>query len=104
MSGFPESSCNPDETGGNRVQEDSRQIVRIERKVTGFGYKAKANLTVMTITGGRNMKVIRRNAKLVGVFLTILMLFISVPFDSVLAAMIETEAMLDLTPAQQARE
>lgn len=86
------------------MQEDSRQIVRIERKVKGFGYKAKANLTVMTITGGRNMKVIRRNAKLVGVFLTILMLFISVPFDSVLAAMIETEAMLDLTPAQQARE
>ena len=50
------------------------------------------------------MKVIRRNAKLASVFLTILMLSITIPYQSVLAAMIETEAMLDSTGAQQARD
>ena len=50
------------------------------------------------------MKLIRQNAKPVSVFLTILMLIITVPFDSVFAAMIETEATLDLTRAKQARE
>ena len=50
------------------------------------------------------MKVIRRNAKLASVFLTILMLSITIPYQSVLAAMIGTEAMLDSTGAQQARD
>ena len=50
------------------------------------------------------MKVIRRNAKLASVFLTILMLSITIPYQSVLAAMIETEAMLNSTRAQQARD
>ena len=50
------------------------------------------------------MKVIRQNAKPVSVFLTILMLIITVPFDSVLAAMVGTEATLDLTRAKQARD
>jgi hypothetical protein len=50
------------------------------------------------------MKVIRRNAKLSGVFLTILMLSITIPYQSVLAAMIGTDAMLDSTRAQQARD
>ena len=50
------------------------------------------------------MKVIRQYAKLASVFLAILMLFITFPFDSVLAAMIETEATLGLKRAQQARD
>ena len=50
------------------------------------------------------MNLIRRNAKLASVFLTILMLYITVPFDSVLAAIIETEATLDSPSAQQARD
>ena len=50
------------------------------------------------------MKAIRRNTKLSAVFLTILMLSITIPSQSVLAAMIVTEAMLDLTRAQQARD
>ena len=50
------------------------------------------------------MTLIRRNAKLAGVFLTILTLYITAPFDSVLAAMIETEATLDLKRVHQARD
>ena len=49
------------------------------------------------------MRVIRRNAKPAGVFLTILMLSITIPYQSVFAAMIGTEATLDSTQAQQAR-
>jgi hypothetical protein len=55
-------------------------------------------------TGGGKMKVIRQTAKPVSVFLTILMLIITVPFDSVFAAMVGTEATLDLTRAKQARD
>jgi hypothetical protein len=58
----------------------------------------------MQQVGGRKMKVIRRNTKLVGVFLTILMLSITIPYQSVLAEMIETEAILNSTRAQQARD
>jgi hypothetical protein len=50
------------------------------------------------------MKLIRRNAKPACIFLTFLMLSITVPYQSVLAAMIGTEATLDLTRAQQARD
>jgi hypothetical protein len=50
------------------------------------------------------MRVIRRNAKPAGVFLTILMLSITIPYQSVLAAMIGTEDMLHSTRAQQARD
>ena len=50
------------------------------------------------------MKWIRQNAKPLCVFSTILLLLISVPLDSVLAAMVETEATLDLTRAKQARD
>ena len=49
------------------------------------------------------MKVIRQNAKLASVFLTILMLSITIPYQSVFSAMIGTEATLDSTQAQQAR-
>jgi hypothetical protein len=51
--------------------------------------------------GGTKRIWIRQNAKPVCVFSTILLLFISVPLDSVLAAMAETT--LDLTRAKQAR-
>ena len=50
------------------------------------------------------MKLIRRNAKPACIFLTFLMLSITVPYQSVLAAMIGTEATLGLTRAQQARD
>ena len=50
------------------------------------------------------MKLIRGYAKPACIFLTFLMLSITVPYQSVLAAMIGTEATLDLTRAQQARD
>ena len=50
------------------------------------------------------MKLIRQNAKPACIFLTFLMLSITVPYQSVLAAMIGTEVTLDLTQAQQARD
>ena len=50
------------------------------------------------------MKFIRQRSKSASVFLIILMLLLSVPFQSVLAAMIETEATLDMTAkGQEAR-
>ena len=50
------------------------------------------------------MRLIRGNAKPVCIFLTFLMLSITIPYQSVLAAMIRTEATLDLTRAKQARD
>jgi hypothetical protein len=50
------------------------------------------------------MKLIRQNAKPACIFLTFLMLSITVPYQSVLAAMIGTEVTLDLTQAKQARD
>ena len=49
------------------------------------------------------MKLTRQNAKLASVFLTIVMLSITIPYQSIFAAMIGTEASLDSTQAQQAR-
>ena len=50
------------------------------------------------------MKLIRQRSKSAGVFLVVLMVLLTVPYQSVLAAMIETEATLDITAAgQQAR-
>ena len=49
------------------------------------------------------MKAIRQNAKLASAFLTILMLSITIPYQSVFAAMIGTEVTLDSTRTQQAR-
>lgn len=50
------------------------------------------------------MKLIRQRSKATGVFLVILMLLVTVPYQSVLAAMIETEATLDITAkGQEAR-
>jgi hypothetical protein len=50
------------------------------------------------------MKQIRQNAKPACIFLTFLMLTITVPFQSVLAAMIGTETTLDLARAKKARD
>ena len=50
------------------------------------------------------MKLIRQRSKFTGVFLVILMVLVAVPYQSVLAAMIETEATLDITlKGQEAR-
>ena len=50
------------------------------------------------------MKLIRQRSKATGVFLVILMLLVAVPYQSVLAAMIETEATLEITAkGQEAR-
>ena len=49
------------------------------------------------------MKVIRKWLKLTSIALTILMLFISIPFQPVLAAMIGTESVMDITRAREAR-
>ena len=51
------------------------------------------------------MKLIRQHSKPTGVFLVILMVLVAVPYQSVLAAMIETEATLDITlKGQEARD
>ena len=50
------------------------------------------------------MKLIRQHSKSTGVFLVILMVLVAVPYQSVLAAMIETEATLHITfKGQEAR-
>ena len=50
------------------------------------------------------MKLIRQRSKSASVFLITLMVLLTVPFQSVLAAMIETEATLDMTAkGQEAR-
>ena len=43
------------------------------------------------------MKLIRQRSKSTGVFLVILMVMVAVPYQSVLAAMIETEATMGIT-------
>ncbi len=50
------------------------------------------------------MKCIRQNAKRLSLFSTFLLLFISVPLEPALAAMLGTEATLDLTQARQSRD
>lgn len=47
------------------------------------------------------MKLIRQRSKLLSVFLVIMMVLLSVPYQSVLAAMVETEATLTITAAGQ---
>lgn len=50
------------------------------------------------------MKLIRQRSKSTGVFLVILMVMVTVPYQSVLAAMVETETTLDITAkGQEAR-
>ena len=50
------------------------------------------------------MKLIRQRSKSTAVLLVILMVMVAVPYQSVLAAMVETEATLDITvKGQEAR-
>jgi hypothetical protein len=50
------------------------------------------------------MKLIRQRSKSTGVFLVVLMVMVAVPYQSVLAAMVETEATLVITAeGQEAR-
>lgn len=50
------------------------------------------------------MKLTREKARPAGIFLIFLMMTITVPYQSVLAAMIGTEATLDSARAQQGRD
>ncbi len=52
----------------------------------------------------RDMKVIRRAAKPVSIVLTVLMVLLSVPYQSALATMVETETVLGVAQSQEARE
>ena len=51
------------------------------------------------------MKLIRQRSKSASMFLITLMLLLTIPYQSVLAAMIETDAILDITvQGQEARD
>jgi hypothetical protein len=50
------------------------------------------------------MKVIRKKGKPISIFFAILMLFLSVPVHSVLAAMIETETVIEAGRGREVRE
>jgi len=50
------------------------------------------------------MKTLRQKMKPISMVLTVLMLLLTVPVHSVLAAMIGTETVMDLNRAQQARD
>lgn len=50
------------------------------------------------------MKLLRQKAKLVSVFMTILILLFAVPYESVFAAMIGTETVIDVAKGQEARD
>lgn len=50
------------------------------------------------------MKLLRQKAKPVSVFMTILMLLLAVPYQSAFAAMIDTEAIIDMARGQEVRD
>jgi hypothetical protein len=50
------------------------------------------------------MKLIRKNARFLGVFMAALMLLIAVPCQTILAAMIPTEVINDPNKGQEARD
>lgn len=50
------------------------------------------------------MHPIRKKAQPVAIFMTILTLLLSVPYQSAVAALVGTESMLDMSRSQQARE
>jgi hypothetical protein len=50
------------------------------------------------------MKLLRQKAKPVSVVMTILLLLLAVPYQSVFAAMIGTETVIDMARGQEARE
>ena len=50
------------------------------------------------------MHPIRKKAQPVAILMTILTLLLSVPYQSALAALVQTESMLDMSRSQEARE
>jgi hypothetical protein len=50
------------------------------------------------------MKLIRKNANFLGVFMAALMMLIAVPYQTILAAMIPTEVINDPNKGQEARD
>ncbi len=50
------------------------------------------------------MKLLRQKAKPVSVFMAILVLLLAVPYQSVFAAMIGTETVIDMVRGQEARD
>jgi hypothetical protein len=50
------------------------------------------------------MHPIRRKAQPVAILMTVLTLLLSVPYQSAVAALVETETMLDMSRSQEARE
>lgn len=50
------------------------------------------------------MKLLRQKAKPVSVFMTILILLLAIPYQSVFAAMIGTETAIDMARGQEARD
>ena len=50
------------------------------------------------------MHPIRRKAQPVAILMTVLTLLLSVPYQSAVAALVETQAMLDMSRSQEARE
>ena len=50
------------------------------------------------------MKVLRNNAQFLCIFMAVLMLIVSIPCQSVLAALIDTETALDSVRSQEARD
>ena len=50
------------------------------------------------------MKLLRQKSKLVSVFMTILILLLTVPYQSVFASMIGTETVIDMARGQEARD
>ncbi len=50
------------------------------------------------------MKSIRRHTQIIGIFMAVTMLLISTPYQSALAALIDTETVLDENQSQEARD
>ena len=50
------------------------------------------------------MKVLRRNMQSLCIFMAVLMLIVSIPRESVLAALIDTEKVMDSAQSQEARD
>ena len=50
------------------------------------------------------MKVLRSNAQFLCIFMAVLMLIVSIPCQSVLAALIDTETVLDSVQGKEARD
>ena len=50
------------------------------------------------------MKVLRNKARILGIFMTIIMLMISIPCQSAMAALIDTESVQDSVRGREARD